>query len=157
MQPVRFQLERLVDLRLFRLHGACSMLGSTITSPQLLTLELSQCLAMMCLTACTWLTKLSVWSSPVENSLVSMVNLRSLQFPVGGIDQDGTIQMGPFSLPFTALITLWLEGLLDNLLFEAISQVAGLTQLVVFRLLQYEAKGTCQKASLQHLCKLQRL
>ena len=158
-EPVHFQLEKLIDLKLFRLHGARSVLGSPITNPKLLTLELSQCPATECLTACTWLTKLSVWSPPTEDSLVSLVNLESLQFPVGGTDQNEAIQAFPtdFFLPFTALTTLWLEGLLDDLLFEAASQAASLTQLVVFRSPQYKAERTCQKASLQHLCKLQRL
>lgn len=57
---------------------------------------------------------------------------------------------------FTAPTTLWLEGLLDHLLFQAVGQAAGLTQLVVFQSPQYKAGRTCEKASLQHLCRLQR-
>lgn len=41
-EPIHFQLEKLTDLRLFRLHGARSVLGSPITNPKLLTSELSQ-------------------------------------------------------------------------------------------------------------------
>ena len=158
-EPTHFQLERLVDLRLFRLHGSRSVLGSTITNSKLLTLELSQCPSTECLTACTWLTKLSVWSPPAEDSLLSLVNLRSLQFPVGGTHQDEAIQAFPtdFFSPFTALTTLWMEGLLDDFLLKAVSQAAGLTQLVVFRSPQCKAERTCQKASLQHLCNLHRL
>lgn len=158
-QPVYVQLERLTDLRVFRLHGARSVLGSPIISPKLQTLELSQCPATECLTTCTWLTKLIVWSPPAEDSLVSLVNLESLQFSVGGTGQDGVALALPadFFSPFTALTALRLEGLLDDDLFKAVSQAAGLTELVVFRSPQYKSERTCQKGSLQHLCKLERL
>lgn len=159
-EPVYIQLERLADLRVFRLHGARSVLGSPITSPKLQTLELSQCPATECLTACTWLTKLILWSPPAEDSLVSLVNLESLQFPVGGTGgQYGAALTFPtdFFSPFTALTALRLEGLLDDALFKAVSQAAGLTELVVFRSPQYKSERTCQKGSLQHLCTLQRL
>ena len=147
------------------------MLGCKITNPKLLTLELSQCPAGECLTACTWLTKLSVWSSLAEDSLVSLVNLSSLRFSVARTDFPGTIQTFPidFFLPFTVLTTLWLEGMLDDRLFEAVSQVATLTQLVVLRSppvadqeyegvkYNYLGERTCHKSFAVHLCKLQLL
>lgn len=159
-EAVDIKLERLADLRVFRLHGTRSVLGSPITSPKLQALELSQCPPTECLTACTWLTKLIFWSPPAGDSLVSLVKLDSLQFPVGGTGgQYGAALAFPtdFFSPFTALTALRLEGLLDDPLFKAVSQVAGLTELVVFRSPQYKSERTCQKGSLQHLCKLQRL